>query len=67
MFNLEILNDPQIIKKLNIERYAYIISYLPKTDVTKNPDFQRVYNSFFRVRRNEQWRNIYGIFAVRAR
>ena len=67
MFNIEILKDAQIIKKLNIERYAYIITYLPKTDVSDNIEFQKVYNSFFRVRRNEQWRKIYYDIMERAK
>ena len=67
MFNIEILKDSQIIKKLNIERYAYIITYLPKTNISENPEFQKVYNYFFKVRRNEQWRKVYFDIMERAK
>ena len=67
MFSIEFLKDTHIIKKFNIERYAYIITYLPKTNVFENLEFQKVYNSFFKVRRNEQWRKIYYDIMERAK
>ena len=55
----EILNDTQKEKTLRIAKYAYIIKNINNINITSNPDFQKTFNGFFKVRRNEKWRKIY--------
>lgn len=41
-------------------KYEKIMESYKKTqDVSKNLDFQRMYDGFYRVRRNEEWRKYY--------
>ena len=46
-----------IIRFLSLEKYNYIRNNLYKCDVSKNPEFQKNFNAFYRVRRNAKWRN----------
>ena len=48
----EILDDTQKEKTLRIAKYAYIIKNINNTNITSNPDFQKTFNGFFKVRRN---------------
>ena len=45
-----------VIRFLALEKYNYIREELYKCDVSKDKIFQKRFNSFFRVRRNETWR-----------
>ena len=40
---------------LGMDEYTYLRDHLEP----KNPDFQRKYNSFYKIRRDQEWRNIY--------
>ena len=42
-----------------LDAYCKIMSLYKSVDVSKNANFQRTFNYFYRVRRNEQWRKIY--------
>lgn len=57
--NTDILKRPTAKKDFRIEKYAYIIKSINNIDVTKSPEFQKTYNYFFKVRKNEEWRKIY--------
>jgi hypothetical protein len=55
------LNNAQIQKALSLisnglERYLWIQGEFKKKDVTKNGEFQKIFNGFYKVRRNEDWR-----------
>ena len=50
-------------RERDIERYAYIMEQVWKVDVSQNEDFQRVFNAFYRVRRDDEWRKtFYALF-----
>lgn len=44
---------------MGLNLYSKIIDWVKITDVSTNLDFQRTFNSFYIVRRNQQWRDIY--------
>jgi hypothetical protein len=46
-------------KSFGIDKYAYIIKELSERDISKDTDYQRIFNSFYVVRRNSKWRKIY--------
>lgn len=48
-----------IERYLNLKQYAEIMRRVRETDVSKDEDFQRVFNGFYQVRRNEEWRKYY--------
>ncbi len=46
-------------RKKDLERYAFIITACRNTDISCDETFQRQFTCFFRVRRNDDWRQIY--------
>lgn len=46
-------------RERDIERYAYIMEQVLKVDVSQDEDFQRVFNAFYRVRRDDGWRKTF--------
>lgn len=57
--------DPQAVIEnrlatgMGLDRYAKIMNAVNLTDVSKDAGFQRVFNGFYLVRRNAEWRNVY--------
>lgn len=53
----EVLQE-QLARSLGLDRYAFIIRGNPLS-----PDYQKIFNGYYRVRRNEEWRaNYYSLF-----
>lgn len=48
-----------INKAWRLDEYLYIVENLKRTNVALDEEYQKRYNSFYRVRRNADWRNIY--------
>ena len=48
-----------IIRFLALDKYNYIKENLYKCDVSKDSEFQTIFNAFYRVRRNEKWRKVF--------
>ena len=44
---------------LGLDKYEIIVKELKNTDISKDADYQRNFNGFYIVRRNEAWRNVY--------
>lgn len=63
----ERLAERMVAKALNLEAYQFIMDQVRKVDVSKDADFQRVYDHFYRVRRNENWRNAYFTYFEQAK
>ncbi len=51
--------DLSIVRDGLIKYEKIMESYKKTQDVSKNLDFQRMYDGFYRVRRNEEWRKYY--------
>ena len=54
----KIMHD-RIAQKLGVQQYAQIMTTVHTTDVSKNTDFQRLFNGYYRVRRDAKWRQSY--------
>ena len=54
MINATEVLRAQFARGLGLDRYAEIIQGDPES-----PDFQRLFNGYYRVRRNEEWRKHY--------
>lgn len=54
----QILQD-RLASSMGLDKYKNIIETFRKVNVSKDREFQRVFNGFYLIRRNEQWRNIY--------
>lgn len=46
-------------KKRTIEKYAAITEMFWKIDATQSREFQKNFNGFYRVRRNQAWQEVY--------
>ncbi len=44
---------------MGLDKYQYIMERMHNTDISADADFQRIFNSFYVVRRNEVWRKVY--------
>ncbi|MGI6462120.1 MAG: hypothetical protein ACOX04_00600 [Candidatus Scatomorpha sp.] len=42
-----------------LDKYKYIMEKVKRTNVAVDAEFQRVFNRFYKVRRNEEWRRAY--------
>lgn len=63
MLDIQGIMTRQIAKSLGFEQYGEIIRKVGNVDVSHNEDFQRLFNGYFRIRRNRQWRNkFYSLF-----
>lgn len=51
--------ETRIAESMGFDKYKKIMEWVRKTDVSSDRDFQRTFNSFYRVRRNEEWRKAY--------
>lgn len=51
--------ETRIAESMGFDKYKQIMEMVWKTDVSTDPDFQRTFNAFYRVRRNAEWRKAY--------
>ena len=51
--------ETRIAESMGFDKYMQIMEMVRKTDVSSDPDFQRTFNGFYRVRRNAEWRKTY--------
>lgn len=51
--------ETRIAESMGFDKCKQIMEMVRKTDVSTDPDFQRTFNAFYRVRRNEEWRKTY--------
>jgi hypothetical protein len=50
-----------------LEQYCWLQEHVRTVDVSRNTDFQRKFNGFYRVRRNSRWRASYHQLMERAK
>lgn len=58
-FDVSKVLQARLANSLGLDSYLNIMELAKKIDVSKDIDFQRTFNGFYRVRRNEEWRKIY--------
>ena len=51
--------ETRIAESMGFDKYKQIMKTVWETDVSSDPDFQRTFNAFYRVRRNAEWRKAY--------
>ena len=63
MINPDAAIQQRLALGFGLDRYAAIMRRFPNVDVSKDRDCQRLFNGFYRVRRNETWRDaFYALF-----
>lgn len=58
-FNVSRVFQERLASSMGLHKYQYIMEQVNNTNVATNSDFQRVFNGFYIVRRNESWRKAY--------
>ena len=51
--------ETRIAESMGFNKYKLIMERVRNTDVSSDEDFQRTFNSYYRIRRNEEWQTIY--------
>ena len=59
------LKRKDLVKEWRIEKYAYVMDTVQKTNVASDANFQKTFNGFYRVRRGAEWRKVYYDFFER--
>ncbi len=49
----------RVAESMGFDKYKAIMTTFQKTDVSSDDAFQRTFNGFYRVRRDEEWRKAY--------
>ena len=58
-FDVNKVFQDRLVKSIGLDKYHYIMKQVMKTNVSTDIDFQRTFNAFYVVRRNNEWRKIY--------
>ena len=58
-FDVYKIMQNRLAESMGLDKYQDIMSLLHKTDISKDLKFQRLFNGFYIIRRNEVWRKIY--------
>lgn len=58
-FKVEQVFQERLAASMGLDKYRFIIENVNKTDVSIDENFQRIFNGFYLVRRNEEWRKIF--------
>lgn len=67
---LQKINPNEVIHQIllanfGLEKYAYIINHVNQVNVAENREFQKKFNGFYRVRRDEVWQGqFYEFFEI---
>ena len=58
-FNVSKVFQDRLASSMGLDKYQYIMEQVNNTNVATDMDFQRTFNGFYIVRRNESWRKFY--------
>lgn len=58
-FDVNKVFQERLAASMGLDKYQFIIEKVKETDVSMDVDFQRIFNGFYIVRRNEAWRKVY--------
>ena len=61
-FDVNKIFQSRLASSMGLDKYQYIMEKINKTDLSSDADFQRTFNSFYIVRRNESWRKSYYMY-----
>ena len=58
-FDIKQIFQERLAISFGLDKYRVIMDRFNKTNISADVNFQRMFNGFYVVRRNEQWRTIY--------
>ena len=57
--DVEKIFQQRLAESMGMDKYRYVMENIRDTDISRDKDFQRIFNGFYIVRRNEEWRKIF--------
>ena len=66
-FNPNDVLQNRLAELMGLDKYKRIMEQAPKTDVSADKDFQQLFNGYYRIRRDETWRNAYYTYFEKAK
>lgn len=58
-FDVAKVFQDRLASSMGLDKYQYIMGQVNSTNIAIDIDFQRTFNGFYIVRRNEDWRKCY--------
>ena len=58
-FDVNKIFQERLASSMGLDKYQFIMEQVNKTDISIDAEFQRTFNGFYIVRRNEEWRKAY--------
>lgn len=58
-FDVNKIFQERLASSMGLDKYQFIMEQVNKTDISIDAEFQRIFNGFYIVRRNEEWRKAY--------
>ena len=58
-FDVNKVFQERLASSMGLDKYLFIMDQVNKVDVSTDANFQRIFNGFYIVRRNEAWRKSY--------
>lgn len=58
-FDVNKVFQDRLATSMGLDKYQYIMDQVRKTNIATDAVFQRTFNGFYIVRRNETWRKVY--------
>lgn len=58
-FDVNKVFQDRLAASMGLDKYNFIMDRVWKSNVSLDADFQRIFNDFYIVRRNEEWRKVY--------
>ena len=58
-FDVNKVFQDRLASSMGLDKYRFIMSKVQEVNISADSDFQRTFNGFYIVRRNEEWRKIY--------
>lgn len=58
-FDVKAIFQERLASSFGLDKYQYIIEKAKKINIATDTNFQRIFNGFYMVRRNETWRKSY--------
>ena len=58
-FDVNKVFQERLAESLGLNKYQFVLEQCKNTDVSKDKEYQRIFNGFYIVRRNEAWRECF--------
>lgn len=61
-FDVNKIFQERLAASMGLDKYLFILDRVKETNISVAAEFQRIFNGFYVVRRNKEWRQFYYAF-----